>query len=175
MLGDRPWTSKFINLLDNMAKMTGPAVNCEVTRLVHVYALDRTGLDVILESGAFYDCLDPPTTDFINLYERKMGTAILEAGYSLRPIVGDGFTLSNGNREDCKPCALMNQSVTGLSCQERAKYSDIWIESRLKAIYGGRTPSLNETVFFRTSRGPPSEIVQQVRWDTTIPMDWQWQ
>ena len=64
-----------------------------------VYALDRVGLEIVMKSGAIFDCLstDPPTSDFINNYERKMGHAILDAGYALRPLIGGQDMIVNNH------------------------------------------------------------------------------
>ena len=72
-----------------------------------VYALDRVGLEIVMKSGAIFDCLstDPPTSDFINNYERKMGHAILDAGYALRPLIGgQDMIVNKSNIMNCIPC-----------------------------------------------------------------------
>ena len=87
------WTTHFTKLLNDQVKMTGLTLNCEGADAVHiqsmVYALDKVGLELVMKAGAIYDCLDPVSlgTDFINGYERKMGQTILNAGYSLRPLL----------------------------------------------------------------------------------------
>lgn len=102
-----------------------------------VYALDRVGLEIVMKSGAIFDCLstDPPTSDFINKYERKMGHAILDAGYALRPLIGGQDMIVNmSNIVDCIPCSDedLTKNVTkafgSTSCTQR--YRDVWIESR---------------------------------------------
>lgn len=73
-----------------------------------MYALDRVGLEIVMKSGAIFDCLstDPPTSDFINKYERKMGHAILDAGYALRPLIGgQDMIVNKSNIMDCIPCS----------------------------------------------------------------------
>ena len=140
------WTSHFIRLLDDTVKMTGLTLNCEDGQ-VHImsmmYAVDRIGLDVIMKSGAVYDCLLNNDTDFIGSYEKKMGDAILDAGYGLRPLVRhrqDAYVTKPTARQDCRPCKSdiypdgsdESVNVTGLapSCKERDHYGDIWIGHR---------------------------------------------
>jgi hypothetical protein len=144
-MADR-WTSHFIRLLDDTVKMTGLTLNCEDEQ-VHImsmmYAVDRIGLDVIMKSGAVYDCLLNNDTDFIGSYEKKMGDAILDAGYGLRPLVRhrqDAYVTKPTARQDCRPCKSdiypdgsdESVNVTGLapSCKERDHYGDIWIGHR---------------------------------------------
>jgi hypothetical protein len=138
------WTSHFIRLLDNTVKMTGLTLNCEVEGGEHImsmmYAVDRIGLDVIMKSGAIYDCLLNNDTDFIGSYEKKMGLAIRNAGYGLRPIVRHrvDMAVTKSNARDCHPCKSdmfpdsTVENVAGLapSCKERDHYRDIWIGSR---------------------------------------------
>ena len=109
-----------------------------------MYAVDRIGLDVIMKSGAIYDCLLNNDTDFIGSYKKKMGLAIRNAGYGLRPIVRhrDDMAVTKSNARDCHPCNsnMLPHStveidaglVAGLapSCKERDHYRDIWIGSR---------------------------------------------
>jgi hypothetical protein len=147
----RPWTHHFVDLLDEEVRMTGLTLNCGTrARDVHVqsmmYAVDRVGLDVIMKSGAVHDCLmrTEGNRDFINHYERKMGRAILDAGYGLRPLIRHraDMHVTKSNVRDCAPCGsemlpdpkvLENNATTGLlspTCEEREYYRDIWIGSR---------------------------------------------
>jgi len=138
------WTSHFVRLLDDTVKMTGLTLNCEREGDEHImsmmYAVDRIGLDLIMKSGAIYDCLPNHNNDFVNSYERKMGRAILDAGYGLRPVVRhrDDMAATKSNAQDCHPCRSDTfpdstvENVAGLapSCEERDHYRDIWIGSR---------------------------------------------
>ena len=138
------WTSRFVRLLDDTVKMTGLTLNCEREGDEHImsmmYAVDRIGLDLIMKSGAIHDCLPNDHNDFINSYERKMGRAILDAGYGLRPVVRhrDVMAATKSNARDCHPCRSdifpdsTVENVAGLapSCEERDHYRDIWIGSR---------------------------------------------
>ena len=109
-----------------------------------MYALDKVGLEVVMKSGAIFDCLstDPPTSDFINNYERKMGHAILDAGYALRPLIGgQDMIVNKSNILDCIPCGSdedLTKNVTkafgSTSCTQRYRYRDVWIESRYDTV-----------------------------------------
>ena len=91
-----------------------------------------------MKSGAIFDCLstDPPTSDFINKYERKMGHAILDAGYALRPLIGgQDMIVNKSNIMDCIPCSDEDLTAFGsTSCTQRYRYRDVWIESRYDTV-----------------------------------------
>ncbi len=132
-----------MDLLDKRVKMMGLMLNCS-TREVHVqsmvYAVDRVGLDMVMKSGAIHDCLLQPKRDFINHYKCKMGRAILDAGYGLRPLIRHraDMHVTVSNVQDRTPCGSIMlpdskvENATGLSatCEEREYYRDIWIGSR---------------------------------------------
>eukprot|EP00571_Detonula_confervacea_P005396 CAMPEP_0172315492 /NCGR_PEP_ID=MMETSP1058-20130122/25359_1 /TAXON_ID=83371 /ORGANISM="Detonula confervacea, Strain CCMP 353" /LENGTH=364 /DNA_ID=CAMNT_0013029575 /DNA_START=127 /DNA_END=1221 /DNA_ORIENTATION=+ len=173
------WTSRFIQLLDDQVKMTGLSMNCEKPHTPHIqsmmYALDKIGLAIVMKSGAIFDCLDPPNSDFINTYERKMGRVILDAGYALRPLIGGrDMVVTKSNVMDCVPCGDGDGgNATELtSCHQRDQYKDIWIKSRLKSIYDGKVPSLEDVVFFKTSRVLTPEIAAQINF--TSKVNWNW-
>jgi hypothetical protein len=144
--GRRSWTTHFIELLDDTVKMTGLTLNCELENAEHLmsmmYAVDRVGLDVIMKSGAIYDCLleDGGGNDFVNTYERKMGTSIIEAGYGLRPLMRHrhDFRVTKDNLFDCRPCEaeyFQNKTMEEMQalfpiCKDREFYRDVWIGSR---------------------------------------------
>lgn len=174
------WTSHFTNLLNDQVKMTGLSMNCENPNNPHIqsmmYALDRVGLNLVMKSGAIFDCLDPPNIDFINGYERKMGHAIMDAGYAIQPLIGGkDMILTTENKMECVPCKedRMNDTDITPSCKKRDFFRDIWIESRLKSIYDGRVPSLEDTIFFKTSRLLPFEIAAEINY--TGKIDWNWE
>ncbi|KAL3767782.1 hypothetical protein ACHAW5_000614 [Stephanodiscus triporus] len=184
----RRWTSHFIELLDGTVKMTGLTLNCETEGNEHImsmmYAVDRIGLDLIMRSGAIYDCLLDAEGggDFINSYERKMGRAILDAGYGLRPLMRHRWDVrfTRSNADSCAPCGgdkyphSRGNDITGLvpTCNERDHYRDIWIGSRLKSLFDGRIPLLEDVIFFKTSRYLSNEISAQINFTGTI--DWNW-
>ena len=102
-----------------------------------MYVLDKVGLDLVMKSGAIFDCLDPPKADFINLYERKMGRAILDAGYAIRPLIGGrDIVVSKSNLNECIPCGEGGglNSTELISCHLRDQYRDIWIKSRYAPV-----------------------------------------
>ena len=147
-----PWTSRFTSLLDDRVKMTGLSMNCRLVDGVHIqsmaYALDRVGLDLVVKSGAIFDCLEEPHRNHVDYivenYEKKMGKVILDAGYALRPLIGGSdVVVTKSNVRDCVPCEFYNSrenrveggaavNVTGLTpgCDVRNQFKDIWMESR---------------------------------------------
>jgi hypothetical protein len=198
-----PWTTHFTRLLDDTVKMSGLTLNCEIFGgyehiMSVVYALDRIGLDLIMKSGAIFDCLTNEdylslkrfrSQFFIDNYEMKMGTVILDAGYGLRPLIrhDKGMLITKENVGDCRPCKDVakkdenktdedekkeNESLSP-SCDERKYYEDIWIGSRLKFVYDGRIPSLEDVLFFKTSRYLSPEIAAQINF--TGKVNWNWE
>jgi len=169
-----PWTSHFTQLLDNTVKMSGLTLNCDsdpIHMMSIVYALDRVGLDIIMKSGAIFDCLDvnknAPLLDpaafnqyMIENYELKMGRVILDAGYGLRPLIqkdkGKGMLVTKENAGDC----------------DGEYYKDIWLGSRLMSAFDGRIPSLEDVLFFKTSRYLSPEIARQINY--TDEVNWNW-
>ncbi len=91
-----PWMFHIIGMLDNCVKMTGLSMNCEWSEGTHIqsmmYAVDKIGLGLLMKSGAIFDCLEEPRRNdvsyFINKYERQLSNAVLDAGYSLRLLIG---------------------------------------------------------------------------------------
>ena len=96
-----------------------------------------------MKSGVVHDCLMLTERDFINRYKRKMGRAILDARYGLRPLIRhrDGMHVNKSNVRDCAPCGSEmlpdpkvpeNATAGPLSptCEEREYCRDIWIGSR---------------------------------------------
>jgi hypothetical protein len=181
--------------------MSGLTLNCEIFGndyghehiMSVVYALDRIGLDLIMKSGAIFDCLTNEdymsfpkgitSQFFIDRYEMKMGTVILDAGYGLRPLIphDKGMIVTKENVGDCHPCKDVSSSdedekkeneILSPSCDERAYYKDIWIGSRLKSVYDGRIPSLEDVLFFKTSRYLSPEIAAQINF--TDEVNWNW-
>ena len=191
-----PWTSHFTQLLDDKVKMSGLTLNCDVVQgLEHimsmVYALDRIGLDIVMKSGAIFDCLINEEKDIINNYERKMGNVILDAGYGLRPLIrhDKGMIVTKENAGDCHPCKdvakkdkdkidedeIKEKIKVRLSpsCDERAYYEDIWIGSRLKSVFDGRIPSLEDVLFFKTSRYLSPEVARQINYTDEVTWNWE--
>ncbi len=111
--GPVPWTSHFIQLLDDRVKMTGLNINCERSKGTHIqsmmYAVDKIGLELIMKSGSIFDCLEEPHKNdinyFIDNYERGLSKAVSDAGYVLRPLIG-GMVVDNSNLADCVPCGF---------------------------------------------------------------------
>jgi len=202
-----PWTSHFTRLLDDNVKTSGLTLNCDVGAgyehmMSVVYALDRIGLDIVMKSGAIFDCLDSDIQDhiheqnggftqyIIDNYEMKMGRVILDAGYGLRPLIrhDKGMVVTKENAADCHPCKdvakkdedkidedeIKEKVKVRLSpsCDERA-YKDIWIGSRLKSVFDGRIPSLEDVLFFKTSRYLSPEIARQINYTDQVTWNWE--
>jgi hypothetical protein len=166
-----------------------------------VYALDRISLDLIMKSGAIFDCLineeylsypkEYMSQFFIHNYEIKMGNVILDAGYGLRPLIrhDKGMIVTKENAADCHPCKNVAKKDEDKidedeikekvkvrlspSCDERAYYEDIWIGSRLKSKFDGRIPSLEDVLFFKTSRYLSPEIAAMINF--TDDVNWNWE
>ncbi|KAL3812052.1 hypothetical protein ACHAXA_010024, partial [Cyclostephanos tholiformis] len=188
-----PWTSHFIRYLDERVKMTGLSMNCKLVNGIHMqsmmYAVDRIGLSLIMKSGAIFDCLEKPHEDnvdyIVERYEKVLSRSILDAGYALRPLIGgDDIIVTSSNMRDCVPCEFYNLednrvdgvvvNVTTLTpgCNVRMRFKDPWMESRLKAIFNGRVPSLDDVMFFKTSRLLPPDIASQINYTGII--HWKW-
>ena len=148
------WLLPFVEPLSETVKMSGLSVNCFRKNSPHVqsmaYALDRIGLDIVLESPSIFDCRQEFSQNERNnafnkiviRYERGMSKAILEKGYGLASIVWPGVVFWD-NRTNCT-------------------LIDRWGEANLKKTFGGRLPHLNETIFFKSSRLLPKEIAQLI-------------
>jgi len=195
----KPWTSHFTTLLDEHVKMTGLNLNCRQVDYVHIqsmmYAVDKVGLDLIIKSGAIFDCMQRPhnnTLDYIvNNYEKRMGAAILNAGYALRPYIGGkDMVVTKANVKDCVPCDFYsldenkntlgntdNVNFTQLipACEVRNQYKDIWMEGRLRALPVGGVgyiPRLVDVIFFKTSRWLPPNLVAKINYTGNITWHW---
>ena len=121
-----PWTSRFTSLLDDRVKMTGLSMNCRLVDGVHIqsmaYALDRVGLDLVVKSGAIFDCLEKPHRNHVDYivenYEKKMGKVILDAGYALR-LGGSDVVVTKSNVRDF--CAVLVLQLEGESSRGRRR------------------------------------------------------
>jgi hypothetical protein len=179
--------------------MSGLTLNCEVgDRYQHmmsiVYALDRIGLDIIMKSDAIFVCLVNEVdlkkfkSFIIDNHEFKMGQVILDDGYGLRPLIRHhkGMLVIKENAGDCSPCKddakkvedktdedEKKENVLSPSCHERAYYEDMWLGSRLKSVFDGRIPSLEDVLFFKTSRYLTPEIAAQINY--TDELNWNWE
>ena len=185
-----------------------------------------------MKSGAIFDCLEEPHKNqldyIVEMYEKKMGKAILDAGYALRPLIGGSdLIVTKSNVRDCVPCEFYNLkenhveggvvvNVTGLTpgCDVRNQFKDIWMESRyetynihilcaltlflhenlsslarivdssskifrtsssvprLMALFDGKVPSLDDVIFFKTSRLLTPDIAAQINY--TGKIHWKW-
>lgn len=162
-----PWTTELTRHLNNKVKMVGLSSVCHGSH-THiqpmVYALDRTGIDLIQHSDAVFDCQTVKEEEngesrydklslVIGRYEIGMSQIIIEAGYKIHSILGDA-TYDKVSQETCKDHS-----------------DDIWLTSRLKAIYG-HMPTLEEIFFFKTSRYLPAAIKKQIGYQGVS--DWEW-
>jgi hypothetical protein len=188
-----PWTSQFKRLIDNCVKMTGLNLNCRQVYLVHiqsmVYAVDKLGLEIIMKSGAIFNCMQPPHSNnavyIIETYEKKLGAAILNAGYALQQLIGgNDMIVTQANVRECVPCEFFNLdenkktlganfNVTEFSpgCFVRNQFKDIWMESRLRSLLiggVGYVPRLDDVMFFKTSRWLPPYLVAKINYTGNI-------
>lgn len=141
---------------DDRVRMVGISHNCFHGQ-PHIqsmaYALDRKGIQLIRKSRAVYDCRtgDASKGAIIHRYEIGMSRYLMTRGYAVRSILRN-TTLTNFTG----PC-------DGL---------DIWMTHRLQEAYGGRLPSIHETIFYKSSRVMTQEIAQLINW--TRPINWNW-
>jgi len=92
------WASTITKYITAETKLVGLSVNCGCYKFIcgkpHVqsflWATDTTGLQAILQAEAIFDCghqlAKSARDDAIMLYEIGMSQAIIEAGYSIRPV-----------------------------------------------------------------------------------------
>ncbi|KAI2508859.1 hypothetical protein MHU86_5593 [Fragilaria crotonensis] len=169
---NRPWTSVFLEKLRDGVKMVGLTINCHFPRSPHVqsmmYALDREGLQVVVDGGAIFDCTKRP--DYLGIafsalqnkiiwgYEIQMSKLIVQAGYGISSIVRP-TTLFRHNKTQC------------LNKHGNATLNDIWLGKPLTE-YFGRIPSLDEVIFFKTSRILTPETADLINF--TLEVDWNW-
>jgi hypothetical protein len=166
-----PWTNVFLSKLNDKVKMTGISMNCKHHH-AHIqsmmYAMDRDALKVVMDGGAIFDCTN--MTGYATMtksaqhgmivqgYERKMSTLLLQAGYGISSIL--------------RPITIFQNNVT--SCrdeQSNETLNDLWLTYRLKD-YFGKMPSLDEVIFFKTSRILTPETAALINF--TLKVDWNW-
>ena len=158
-----PWTHKFIERLVGNVKMVGLSHVClhyDTHIQSMVYALDNIGMQIIQDSDCVYDCRPLKQTnqseiDFINdiifRYEIQMSRVILEKGYSIESLTRSKI-LTKENREDCID-------------------KDMWLTSHLNEIYG-KIPSLEDVLFFKTSRVLTPETAVIINFTGSIWWNW---
>lgn len=166
-----PWTNVFLQGLRDGVKMTGLSMNC-VFYHAHIqsmmYAMDKEGLQVVVDGGAIYDCtkrLDHSVNDHNSLhgkivqnYELKMSNLLLHAGYGISSILRP-ITIFQQNRTLC------------LNRYGNDTLNDMWIGNPLNE-YFGKVPSLDEVIFFKTSRILTPETAELINF--TMVVDWNW-
>ena len=165
---ERGWTGVFLRELRDGVKMTGLSINCQIPESPHVqsmmYAMDREGLQTVVDGGALYDCTknsDPfglnntsPYLTIILSYEVKMSELILQAGYGISSIV--------------RPTTLFPHNISSCIDKDNQPLQHIWYAHRL-TDYFGRIPSLDEVGFFKTSRQLPPDIAEVINYTVDVP------
>ena len=171
-LANRPWTNTFLQKLRDGVKMTGLTMNCEINGHPHVqsmmFAMDREGLQTVVDGGAIYDCTKRHDhvgltgikllNEIIWTYEIKLSDLILQAGHGISSVVRP-TTLFRYNSSKC-----LNKYGNGT-------LKDIWIGNHM-VDYFGRIPSLNDVMFFKTSRILTPETANLINY--TLHVDWNW-
>ena len=169
---DRPWTNVFLQELRNGVKMTGLTMNCYFRRHPHVqsmmYAMDREGLQAVVDGGAIYDCTKHPNqvgstgiellNKIIWTYEIKLSDLILDAGYGISSVV-EPRTLFRHNSSQC------------LNKYGNETLKDVWLTNRMHQ-YFGKVLSLDDVVFLKTSRILTPETANLINF--TLKVDWNW-
>jgi hypothetical protein len=142
------WTRHFTSLLTDKVKMAGLTINCQ-TFGPHVqsmlFALDAVGLQIIRDAKSAFDCEGKHLNamGIAKYYEAGMSQAIFSQGYGIASFM--------------MPIVILNQS-------EGCSRGDLWRSGRLKRAFGRRIPTLNETLFFKTSRLIPEEIAREINY-----------
>lgn len=160
----RPWVNTFTSLLTDKIKMVGLTHHCQGNPHIQsmMYCLDKAGLEVVIKAKAIFNCHDVNNGTskedlskqhglVINRYEKGMGRHIVEAGYAIAPFL----RYVSYDKDNATNCSI----------------KDLWISSNLKEYYG-RIPSLNETLFFKTSRYLSEETAREINY--TGLRDWNW-
>jgi len=184
-LEGKPWTTAFTSKFNDKVKMSGLSLNMfglndkvqEPHLQSFLYALDRVGIQVIRDKKAIFDCVAEPAvseskqplTEFDKLlhivrrYELGMSAAILDAGYALAPYL---------NYRQPKCDYLLKSEITYDNSQKKCLFGDMWHAKVLKRMYWGRIPTLDEVLFFKTSRLIPLEIVQKIGYNAEKDVVW---
>ena len=151
--------------------MTGLSHYCENDN-THVqsmvYALNKVGMHAIMESDCVYDCRpvkeellrrNMSNTQFqnifqgsiINRYERGMGKFLLNRGYAISTLTRTKV-ITKDNRSNCTD-------------------KDMWLTDRLKEEYGA-IPSLEQFMFFKTSRILTPETAKVINFTGKVWWNW---
>jgi hypothetical protein len=143
--------------------MTGLSHNCN---RVHshiqsmVYALNKIGMQTVMESDCVFDCRpmkhqyepDDMIQNIILRYEMGMGRLLLNKGYAISSLTRTKV-LTEYNRKNCTD-------------------KDMWLTTQIKEVYNGRIPTLDEVMFFKTSRILTPETAQLINY--TGELNWNW-
>ena len=167
---NRAWTSVFLRELRDGVKMTGLSINCFFSSHPHVqsmmYAMDREGLQTVVDGGAIFDCTkrdgfvgEEFMNNLIFQYEIKLSDLILEAGYGISGLV-QPTSLFQHNFTQCRNKLYSNETIL-----------DIWLTKDMHKNFG-KVLSLDEVVFFKTSRILTPETAALINF--TLEVTWNW-
>ena len=157
-----PWTSKFIEKLVGNVRMVGLSHYCQQQH-THVqsmaYCLDRVAMKLVKESDHVYDCRPDKhkmsekeyTDKIIDRYERGMCRLLLSNGHAITSLTRPKV-LTRENRNNCTD-------------------KDLWLTKHLNETYG-KIPTLEEVMFFKTSRLLTEEIIELINFTGTITWNW---
>jgi hypothetical protein len=148
----RPWTHYLTDLLSKEVKMAGLSINCFAWRQhaphvqSFVYALDKQGLQIIRDAECVFDCrhFNKNRTQIILRYEVGMSQAILAAHYS----IADYLTNTTISSKDLETC----------------QHLDMWKQHLLQERFGFGCCSLEQTLFFKSSRFVPPQVAKQINY-----------
>jgi len=177
--GEVYWTNVFTSRLSDTIKLVGVSLNMVHHPHVQSFTLafDTTGMEIIKEAGAVYDCAvenkdmtDKIRWEIVQRYEVGMSKAIVDAGYSISALVGAAAspivinkcmienirTAAKEAFKDSKdpPVRIVEQIWT----QYEHKFiypwgDDLWYEKYISLIKKGKLPLWSDFVFFKSSRG----------------------
>lgn len=185
-----PWTLAFTSRLNDQVKMSGLSLNMygfdKRKQQPHIqsflYALDRKGIEIIQGANSLFDCLQlPPLSarhhrnnkqytpeelmfhEIVMRYELGLSTAILEAGYAIAPLL-------HPRQPKCTHVTKAdiledpNNQNKAMDPNQKCRNFDMWYTQPLEHLYHGRIPTLNETLFFKSSRFVTPEIATLIQY-----------
>ena len=188
------WTDVLTERLNDRVKLMGITINMSFHPHVQSFALaaDRTGIDIIKESDAVYDCgvyndqsmNEEQRWKIIDSYEIGMSRQVLDAGYEIGSLIGslgdsftvgkdDFLTIVDRSQDSSVSEPLRESSEQNIWDSNTENFllpygGDIWDRDGLRSLTGGggTLPSWSDFVFFKASREIIlPEIEEEVRYN----------
>jgi len=154
------WTTRYTDMINNEIKLSGLTINCGGKmnqNHAHIqsmlWATDKIGLQVVLDSSAIYDCKNQLSKregrdQLIARYELGLSRAVMQEGYAIAShlptqpgtFVWQNATLNANNTEYPKWC------------------SDLWYKEKLAGNVGKEG-----LLFYKSSREYPKKLEKHVQ------------